>query len=258
MAEMAAPAALTAQIDGTRRLALTVSAIEPVTPQTTRFTLTGPDLVGFEHQPGQDLMLWLEAEGGRKLYRRYTIRDLDRGAGKATIEIAAHDGDGPGARWTASVRSGDLVEAVGPRGKITLRDAPWHLFIGDNAFVPAAFAMLEAVEPPARGHAIFEVADAREEQSIETTGPVAISWIHRGPAAPGDATALVKAAKVAELPSGPGHVYIGAEARVVLAIRDALKARGIPLDRMAPKAYWGLGKPNADRGEPDKLPDADG
>ena len=37
------------------------------------------------------------------------------------------------------------VDVVGARGKISLVAAPWHLFAGDETYIPATFAMLEAL-----------------------------------------------------------------------------------------------------------------
>ena len=51
-------------------------------------------------------------------------------------------------------------------------------------------------------------------------------------------------------PPGAGHAYLAGEARLVLALREALAARGLPGDQVSPKAYWGLGRANAAHGEP--------
>jgi hypothetical protein len=39
---------------------------------------------------------------------------------------------------------------------------------------------------------------------------------------------------------------------VVLALRDAVQARGLAPEQVSPKAYWGRGKANAAHGEPAK------
>ena len=53
-----------------------------------------------------------------------------------------------------------------------------------------------------------------------------------------------------ELLPGRGQAYLFGEARVVLALREVLAARGLPADQMSPKAYWGRGRANAGHGEP--------
>ena len=53
-----------------------------------------------------------------------------------------------------------------------------------------------------------------------------------------------------ELLPGRGQAYLFGEAKVVLALREVLTARGLPADQMSPKAYWGRGRANAGHGEP--------
>ncbi len=66
----------------------------------------------------------------------------------------------------------------------------------------------------------------------------------------GDPETLAAALQAAELPPGTGHVYLFGEARVVLALREVLAARGVPGEQVSAKAYWGRGKANAQHGEP--------
>jgi NADPH-dependent ferric siderophore reductase len=255
--DVSAPTELTSRLEGTQRLTLSVTDVTRPTPRMRRVRLLSADLVGFRYLPGQDLMLWLPAHGDRMLYRRYTIRDLDPDSGAVTLDIAAHGGgsSGPGGRWLSSLEPGDVVEAVGPRGKVSLADAAWHLFIGDESFLPATLVLLESVPAHVHGRAIIEVADRDEEQAVPNGELRDIAWLHRGGRPAGEAAELVAAAKAVDLPAGEGHVYIGGEARVVAAVRDQLEQRGVPLERMSPKAYWGRGRANASRGEPDKLPE---
>jgi NADPH-dependent ferric siderophore reductase len=53
------------------------------------------------------------------------------------------------------------------------------------------------------------------------------------------------------LPAGRGKVYIAGEVQVVAEVQRAALARGLEPDHVYAKAYWGRGKANADRGEPD-------
>ena len=55
-------------------------------------------------------------------------------------------GDGPGERWVRSARPGDRIEGIGPRGKVfPSMSADWHLFMGDEAAMPAILAMTESL-----------------------------------------------------------------------------------------------------------------
>jgi len=77
-----------------------------------------------------------------------------------------------------------------------------------------------------------------------------VAWLYRNGRPPGDPSALAGAVAEAALPPGAGHAYLAGEAGQVLALREALAARGLPADQVSPKAYWGLGRANAAHGEP--------
>ena len=132
------------------RLTLSVAEVEQVTPRTRRLRLTGPDLAAFSYAAGQDLMVLVDTSGGRIIRRRYTIRGFDPAARLLDLHAIVHT-SGPGARWVLGLQPGSAVDAIGPRGKITLAtDAAWHLFIGDDVAIPAMAAMVEALPAGSR------------------------------------------------------------------------------------------------------------
>ena len=119
LAELDDPfAQLTGPLASTTRLDFEVVDSARLTPHMQRLRLTAPQLDGFGYLPGQDVMLLVAAEGNRPVRRRYTIRQLDVAERLLTLDIVLH-GDGPGERWARSARSGDKIEGIGPRGKIT-------------------------------------------------------------------------------------------------------------------------------------------
>jgi len=250
MSDIARPDELVTIIQGVRRYTLEVVDSAMVTPKMQRIRLGSSELRGFEYRPGQDVMLWVPAEGGRMVYRRYTIRHLDQAAGLLDIDVFEHGKDGPGAHWVEAAQPGDHVDVVGPRGKISLVDAPWHVFAGDETYIPATFAMLKALPAGTPAWAFLEVAGPEEEQPLSVTADARLMWIHRGELPPGDSAALVAAVGSAELPTSPGHAYIGAELQVARALSRALEARGFESARISSKAYWGRGRANAGIGEP--------
>src|SRR6202043_3494665 len=114
-----------------------------------RLVLTAPELGDFGYQPGQDVMLLVDRDGGRPVRRRYTIRALDPGRQLLTLDIVRH-AQGPGEQWVRAAAPGVTVDAVGPRGKISpVPDADWHLFVGDESGLAAIFAMVESLPPQA-------------------------------------------------------------------------------------------------------------
>ncbi len=244
-------AQLTGSLASTTRLDFEVVDSARLTPHMQRLRLTAPQLDGFGYLPGQDVMLLVAAEGNRPVRRRYTIRQLDQAARLLTLDIVLH-GDGPGERWVRSARSGDKIEGIGPRGKITTSaTADWHLFIGDESALPAAFAMTEALPPDRPATLVLEIPEESDEQDLDAVASTRISWLHRRLGAPaGDPSALAAEAAEIELSPGRGHAYLFGEATVVSRLREVLAGRGLGQDQMSPKAYWGRGRANASHGEP--------
>ncbi len=238
---------------GVSALSLQVERSKALTPSCARVELSSPELATLDPLPGQDLMVLLDDDGERVRRRRYTIRHLDRDGCLVDLDIALH-GDGPGMRWAASAGAGQTVEAIGPRGKISLDpEAEWHLFIGDDSYSPAALNMAEAVADDQRVILAIEIDGAGHEQPneirAEVSGP---RWVRRDGAPLGDPAALMAALASIELPAGRGHAYVGGEHAVVATLRDALVARGMDADSVSAKPYWRLGRQNAANGEPER------
>ena len=251
IAELEDPfAQLTGSLADTRKLHFEVTSTSLLTPHMQRLELTAAELDGFTYQPGQDVMLLVDVEGRRPVRRRYTIRRLDSVSRRLTLDVVLH-GDGPGERWIRSARPGDRIEGIGPRGKVFPSPAAdWHLFMGDEAALPAMLAMTESLPGDSVATLVVEVPEAGDEQELSAPARTRISWLHRLDRPAGDPAALVAEAREVELPAGSGHAYLLGEASVVLAMREALAARGMPQDQMSPKAYWGRGRANGGHGEP--------
>ena len=252
MNDVSRPDELVTRIQGVGRWTMEVVESSMSTPRMHHIRLRGSGLDAFTYLPGQDVMLWVPADEGRMLYRRYTIRHFERETGSLDLNIFVHGNGGPGEHWAKTARPGDEVEVVGPRGKISLVDAPWHLFAGDETYIPATFAMLEALPAGTPAWAFLEVAGPEEEQPLAVSADVQLTWVHRGKVSPGDPASLVAALEPALLPSSPGHAYIGAELQVARALRRALEARGLASNQISSKAYWGRSRANASNGEPNE------
>jgi NADPH-dependent ferric siderophore reductase len=189
LTETASAATATAELAsrlGVAVVPLRVVDAAELSPSIRRIKLAADVLADIAFEPGQDLMLSVDPSGGAR--RRYTIRSLDRRARTVDLDVVVH-GDGPGASWARSAQPGDRLEAIGPRGKVTLRrDAAWHLFVGDETFLPAALAMIEALRVDGVARAVIEVDGPADEQMPRTVADAEIVWLHRHGAAPGDPT----------------------------------------------------------------------
>jgi len=243
-------AQLTGSLAGTRKLSFEVVSTARLSPHLQRIQLTAAQLDGFRYAPGQDVMVLVAADGRKPVRRRYTIRSLDQAARILTIDVVLH-GDGPGERWVRSARPGDRIEGIGPRGKIFPHPADdWHLFLGDEAALPAILAMTESLPGDAEATLVLEIPEADDEQEVLAAARTRVSWLHRLGRPAGDPAALAAEAAEVELPPGNGRAYLLGEAKVVLAMREVLASRGLPQEQMSPKAYWGRGRANAGHGEP--------
>ncbi len=243
-------ARLEGPLAGTTRMRLAVVENRLLTPSMQQVVLTAPELAGFTYRPGQDIMLMVAVDGDRPVRRRYTIRGVDPARCLLTLGIVRHD-DGPGERWVATARPGDEVEGIAPRGKIfPATGAAWHLFAGDFSALPAFFAMAGSLPAEVPATVILEVPGPGDQQELAAKADVRVIWVHRDGRPAGDPSALAGAVAEVPLPPQAGHAYLAGEARQVLALREALAARGLDGDQVSPKAYWGLGKANAAHGEP--------
>jgi NADPH-dependent ferric siderophore reductase len=243
-------AQLTGPLADTRKLHFQVTSSGALTPHMHRLQLAAAELDGFSYQPGQDVMLLVAADGRKPVRRRYTIRQFDRTAQIITIDVVLH-GAGPGERWVRAAGPGDRIEGIGPRGKIFPDPAAdWHLFMGDESALPAIQAMTEALPGDADATLVLEIPEAADEQDVSAAARTRVSWLHRLGRPAGEASALAAEAADVELPPGNGRAYLLGEASVVLAMREVLAGRGLPDERMSPKAYWGRGRANAGHGEP--------
>lgn len=225
----------------------------PLSPSMHRLVFTAPGLDQLRFQPGQDLMLRIPRGGDAVVNRRYTVRHFEPKRPAVTMDVSLH-ARGPGTDWVRSTTVGLHVDAIGPRGKITLSgDADWHLFVADETGMPGALAMMEALPAGRTAIALLEVDGAADEQTPAGGhgDRLDLRWLHRqGNSAPGDDALFLAALDRVDLPGGRGHTYVSAEARVVRAVRAVLTSRGLEPGQVSAKAYWRRGVPNAEHGEP--------
>jgi NADPH-dependent ferric siderophore reductase len=203
-----------------------------------RVTVRCEAMRGVAIRPAQDVELLLRDRSGRRVKRRYTIRHARPDTGELDLDVLLH-GEGPGAHWGATARAGDVVEFQGPRGKLELHPAPWHLLVGDESALPAVAAICSALPSPERAVAVVEVQDAADELPIDAE----VRWVHRGGTPPGTADLLAAAVAEVEVPAGARGYLLG-ETRAMVALRAVLEARGVAHDAIFVKGYWNIGRPD--------------
>jgi NADPH-dependent ferric siderophore reductase len=227
-----------------------------VTPSMRRIRCTAPGLADLSYLPGQDLMLSVPTAGAgdTTFRRRYTIRSFDPAVPAVDLDVVLH-GDGPAATWAGSVQPGDRIEAIGPRGKVTVVPAAdWHLFAGDDSAIPASLAMAESLPASTRAIVLLEVDGVPDQQPARTIDgrEIEVDWVHRAGADPASGAHLVAALRALALPEGSGHAYLAGELGVVAQMRNVLLERGLAAEQISAKPYWRTGRANAAHGEPDR------
>jgi NADPH-dependent ferric siderophore reductase len=178
----------------------------------------------------------------RPVARDYTPRRYDAAANTLTLDFVLHS-EGPATAWAAQARPGQFLGVGGPRGSFVVPDDfDWYLFVGDEAAVPAIGRRLEELPAGTRAMAAIEVADAAEEQRLDSRARAEIHWLHRRGAAAGHHALLQKALAELEPPAGEGYAWVAAEASAAKSLRRYLvDERGVPKDRVKAAAYWKQG-----------------
>ena len=198
-------------------------------------------MVGVAIRPAQDVELFLRGEDGRRVKRRYTIRYARPDTGELDLDVLVH-GQGPGSTWGATAAPGDRVEFQGPRGKLELTAADWHLLAGDESALPAIAAVCEALPATEQALAVIEVGDESDELALPAAAQV--RWVHRRGADIGAPTVLRAAIDAVPFPPGAGHAYLIGETRSMVALRAVLEARGIAHEAIFVKGYWNIARPD--------------
>jgi NADPH-dependent ferric siderophore reductase len=223
---------------GRRAWPLTVAEKIPLTPRMMRVRFTGTDLDELEWKRGQDFVLEIP-QGDSFARRHYTIRNID--GQTLDIDFVLH-GKSPVGDWVANAKAGDPLIGVGPRGHTYLREADWHLFIGDETGIPGIFAMLEGLPPTTLAYAFIEVGDEADKIAFDAPENVRLEWVSRGGVKAGPNKLMLNRLEQFQFPSGRGHAYVIGETSNVRAIRHRLLERGLAKDQIAAEGYWRPGR----------------
>jgi NADPH-dependent ferric siderophore reductase len=182
------------------------------------------------------------------------VRSVDEANDTLTLWVTVEH-EGPGSTWARDAKAGDVIDVIGPRGKIPLdADADWHLFVGDASALGASYRMASSIEVPGRVVFIIEIDapdDALSATFDEGLGVTGI-FVDRKGRELNDPAGLFSGLAAFEMPSGVGHAYLFGEFHVIRALQAELLDRGFTPEQISHKPYWRAGTSNAEHGEPDK------
>lgn len=143
---------------------------------------------------------------------------------------------GPGARWVSEVQPGAEVRFAGPQRSLELPSGP-IILVGDETSVAVAGSF--EVERPGQVTAVIQASLVEDARAAgERLGLRSLAVLRRG-----DTAATVEAVTAAITPARPVVALTGGS-ELVLAVRGALRARGI--SNVKTKTYWVPGKRGLD------------
>ncbi|WP_436791087.1 siderophore-interacting protein [Yinghuangia sp. YIM S10712] len=172
--------------------------------------------------------------------RTYTVRDINPVARELSIDFVYHGDEGLAGPWAAGAKPGDPLRLLGPGGAYAPGpDADWHLFVGDEAALPAIAVSLARVPEGVPVRALIEVASPEEEQELTTAGDARITWLHRS----NGSSRLAEALRAMDFPPGRVQAFVHGEADTVKVMRrHLLDERGVARDDLSVSGYWRRGR----------------
>lgn len=175
--------------------------------------------------------------------RTYTIRKVDHQAREVVVDFVIHGDEGFAGPWANAAQPGDVLHLRGPSGAYTPDPtADWHLFVGDEAGLPAISSALEALEPGAQAVAFVEVNGPDDELPLTTEADLEMHWLHRGSAGPGTTTLLDDAVRAWPWRDGRAHVFVHGESALLKSVRPyVLNDREVPRSDASISGYWRRG-----------------
>ena len=176
--------------------------------------------------------------------RTYTVRSLDHAAGEMVIDFVYHGDVGLAGPWAAGAKPGDRFHVLGPGGAFVPEPDPdWHLYVGDDAALPAIAAALERQPAGVPAVAVVQVGSSGDEYPLPGGPGVDVRWLYRD-AVDGDSdhTQLADAVRALEFGSGRVQAFVHGEAVAVREVRrHLLRERGVGRDDLSVSGYWRRG-----------------
>ena len=217
-----------------KRRRLDVLRVVDITPRMRRITLGGPELAGFvslgsddhiklmfpqnaaEQAALQSPTFSIKGDGPQPAMRDYTPRRFDLSLGELDIDFVLH-GDGPASTWAEQAQVGQHLYIGGPRGSMIVPDIfDSYLLIGDETALPAIARRLEELPTGRKVLAVIEIADAAEQQALQSAAELEVIWVLRGQ------VDLLDTVRTLTLPSGALYTFVAMETKLSRQVRRVL------------------------------------
>ena len=204
-------------------------------------------------------MVQLTNPAGKFVRRRYSVRDVDESVDQFTLWITtAHDG--PGSAWARSAQPGDDVDIVGPRGQDRARSRRRLAPLRRRHHRPRRRSTEWPRASRRRASAIFIVEIDDADDALTATlrrGHRRHRHLRRpqGRERKDDPAGLLSGLAAFAFPPDRGHAYLFGEFHVMRACASRCSTVDSRTSQISVKAFWRVGRSNADHGEPDKSDD---
>lgn len=197
-------------------------------------TLDVPDEGCIFRFPGDEHHRAPNAERGRW----YTVRRIDPGQGRLTVDFITHPG-GPGGEWAATAKPGDQLRIyVQDSWYKRPEEIRWQWLLGDVAGLPAFARIIEETAGAIPTRAVIETAETGDRQQLDGAD---VTWLHSPDIAAG-VSGLIAAVRELPLPEGPGYVYVAGEAAVTRDVKAYLRHElQLPAESYDAIGYWRAG-----------------
>lgn len=175
--------------------------------------------------------------------RTYTIRAFDRERNEMAIDFVIHGDEGLAGPWAARARRGDEIGFSGPGGAYApAPDVDAHVFVGDEAAIPAIAASLARLPSGARAEVFLEVASAEHRQALPTTDATIVTWVHREDENLGYGVALADMVASAPIPEGTVEAFVHGNAEMIKVLRrHYFIDHHLDRRRVSISGYWRTG-----------------
>lgn len=246
------PVQFTARVVGTEELSAHQRRITLSAPGFADFRVTGPDeyfglllphpIAGLvmpdPHRLNTRQAVHRVAEHERPELRWYTVRAHRPAVSEIDVDVVLHEHGGPGTRWAATARQGDVVGfRAGGSGYQSPTVNP-QVLVADEAALPALSAILESLPADVPDLRVYvEVApDFDIDPIASSVRPVVL----RREGEHGD---QVLKALAADPPAGADFAWLCGEAGLVAKVRrHLLHECGMDRRQVSFSGYWKLGQ----------------
>ncbi|CAO3426116.1 siderophore-interacting protein [Azospirillum doebereinerae] len=221
-----------------------VVSVSNPTPRMRRIVFGGPALDGFTLKPdvlAPHIGLVVPSQDGSPAppLRVYSVRRFDPAAGTLEVNFVLHGRAGVASSWAARAKPGERAGVTVPGG-IPMKPATRYVVAGDLTALPAIARLLDGLPATASAEVFIEVPDAAEEQDLPSRAATSVTWFHRSPNSPPDASRLPDAVIAATPATTDGvAVWAGTEHRAAQRIRSHVRQTlRLTAGACSVVAYW--------------------